>query len=144
MAATTLSAILERFETVLQDPSLNLERSADPFTDQAVPNALVNTTFRVLAGGLVRETSQSNFSTARVDRVTVTVQRALHFAAYDAQRELQDLLDDIERAIVADGPDQGYMVTVEKGSRKVMKKKDADVIEASIAFMCDYDFLEQV
>ncbi len=142
MAATTISAILERIETVLQAEPLVLTRSIDPFTDALTPNTMVDTTFRVVAGGMVRENSQSNYSTARVDRVTVTVAQALKFDGYQAQRDLQDLLDDIERAIIADGPDQGYMVTVEKGSRKVTRPKDSDLCQASISFFCDYDFLE--
>ena len=73
---------------------------------------------------------------------SVTVQQPLSFEGYQAQRDLQNVLDDIERAVIADGPDHSYMAHVEKGSRKIVRKKNADVCEASINFLVDYDFNE--
>lgn len=142
MAATTISAILERFEAVLQSDPLNLTLSVSPFSDEVVPNTLVNETVRVQSGGVVSSRSTSNYQAVRMDRVVVSIQRSLQFEAYQSQRDIQDLLDDIERCIIADGPDHGYMVTVEKGSRKIVRRKDADVVDASIHFLVDYDFSE--
>lgn len=142
MAAQTISAIIERFETVLAAAPLNLEVSQDPFSDTGVANTFVDTTVRVTHGGLVNDRITSNYQSMRIDRISVTVLRAFRFSGIDAQREVQDLLDEIERAIVADGPDNGYMVNVEKGSRKPVKKKGTDVLEAAIHFLVDYDFSE--
>lgn len=140
--ATTSSAILERVEMVLQAQPLNLTLAPNPFTDDVVPNTLVSETVRVQSGGIVKDDDISNYTVLRLERITVTLQRALQFEGYEAQRDLQDVLDDIERAVIADGPDHDYMVTVEKGSRKITRKKDSDVCEASLHFIVDYMFSE--
>ncbi len=140
--ATTSSAILERIETVLQAQPLSLTLAPNPFTDDVVPNTLVAETVRVQSGGIVNDTDVSNYTVLRLERITVTLQRALQFEGYEAQRDLQDLLDRIERAVIADGADHDYMVRVEKGSRKITRKKDSDVCEASLSFIADYMFSE--
>lgn len=140
--ATTSSAILERVEMVLQAQPLSLTLAPNPFTDDVVPNTLVAETVRVQSGGIVKDTDVSNYKVLRLERISVTLQRALQFEGYEAQRDLQDVLDDIERAVIADGPDHDYFVTVEKGSRKITRKKDSDVCEASLNFIVDYDFSE--
>jgi hypothetical protein len=144
MAATTISAIIERIETVLAAEPLALTLNPDPFTDEGIPNQSVNDTVRVTSGGVVNSRSTSNYQAIRLDRVTVTLQRSMGFNGYEAQRDLQEVLDDIERQIIADGPDHGYSVTVEKGSRKIERKKESDVISASLHFLVDYDFSEAV
>jgi hypothetical protein len=140
MAAQTISAILERFEAVLSAPPLNLDPSPNPFTDEAVPNLSINDTFRVVAGGLVNDRITSNFQSVRLDRVTVTIARTLDMDGYQAQRDLQDLLDSIERAVIADGTNHGYMASLEKGSRKGERPKGTDLCRASLNFLVDYDF----
>jgi hypothetical protein len=142
MAATTLSAILTRFETVLQAAPLSLSPAGDPYSSEGISGPEVDSAFRLVPGGLVGQTCQSNYSTARIERIVVTVNRMTQFDAYDVQRALEDQLDAIERAIIADGPDHSYMASIEKGSRKVTRKKDSDVIEASINFLVDFDFSE--
>jgi hypothetical protein len=142
MSATTISAILERFESVVTSEPLNLTLSNNPFTDEVVPNTLVNEVCRVQSGGVVSSRSTSNYQALRMDRVVVSIQRALQFEAYQSQRDIQDLLDVIERQVIADGPEHGYMVTVEKGSRKIVRRKDADVVDASLSFLVDYDYSE--
>ena len=154
MAATTLSAILERFDTVLQASPLLLLPTSNPFSDAAEPNANVGSYYTLLPAGLVHPDGTSNYSEARIDRITVKVQKPLDFNASRAIRELQDLCDAIERAIIADGPDHFYDATVEKGSRKVTRPKPprtpgstqptagSDLAEATIAFLVDYDYNE--
>ena len=44
--------ILDRFATVLEAAPLSLVNSSTPFDVKDVPNDLVNTTYRLLAGGL--------------------------------------------------------------------------------------------
>lgn len=135
-----MSAILERIETVLQADPLNLTLAQNPFTDETVPNTLVAETVRVQSGGTMNDLHQSNNSVARLERVSVIVQRPMQFEAYEAQRDLHDLLDRIERAVINDGDDHSYMASVEKGSRKIARKKDSDLYEASIHFRVDFDF----
>lgn len=142
MAAQTLSAILDRMQTVLEAAPLSLVSSTSPFEDTNVPNALVDTTYRLTAGGVVSDVPTSNFQTVRVDRVTVTIEKMLAFDGYAAQQSIQDSLDAIERAIVADGTNNGYFASVEKGSRKVTRPKGTDVCQASLNFLVDYDFSE--
>ena len=148
MADTTLSAILLRIETVLtQSSGLGLTLSTDPFSGENVPGTLTNDTVRVRSGGQVgAPVCQSNFASARMDRVIVIVTRQLmgEGGAYQAQRDILDVLDDIERAVIADGPEHGFMVTVDKGARKVTHPKDSMVCEAEIGLIVDYDFNEAV
>jgi hypothetical protein len=142
MAATTISAIIEHIEHVLIANPLSLTINPDPFSDVGVANALVDQTAQVAAGGMVSSRSTSNYQAVRIDRVVVSVQRSMNFNGPAAQKDLQDLLDEIERAVIADGPNHSYFVNVEKGSRKVQRKKGTDVLDASLAFLVDYDFSE--
>ena len=142
MAALTTAAILERFETVLQAPPCLLQPSANPFTETTVANVNVDTVYKLTANGIISDRITSNFQSVRLERIGVCVYKAMQFDGYQAQREIQDLLDTIERAIVADGPDQGYMATLEKGSRKVTRPKGTDLCEATLSFLVDYDFDE--
>jgi len=135
-----MGAILTRFETVLQAAPLSLVKAPSPFSDDQVANALVDTSFRVMGGGVVRDEPVSHYQSYRVDRVTVSVMQMLKMDGYDAQRDLEDLCDDIERYVIADGTSQGYSVTVEKGSRKVVRPKGTDICRAEVNFLVDYDF----
>jgi hypothetical protein len=140
MAPQTASAILERFERVLQESPCLLSPSAHPFTNEQTPNIAVGLTYRVVHAGLVSDFCQSNYSEARIDRIQVTVQQPIDMDGYAAQRDLQTLLDTIERAIIADGPDNSYNAEAEKGSRKVTNPKNTSVAEATISFLVDYDW----
>jgi hypothetical protein len=145
LADTTLSASLEHIETVLTTSSgLGLTLSTDPWSAENVPGTLTNDTVRVRSGGQVgAPICQSNFASARLDRVLITVTRSLmDGGAYQAQRDILDVLDDIERAVIAASADHDYMVTIEKGSRKVVHPKDSTVCEAEIGLVVDYDFNE--
>jgi hypothetical protein len=140
MAATTMSAILTRFETVLEAPPINLVRAPQPFSDDQVPNALVDSSYRVMAGGIVRDEPTSNFQSMRVERVTVSVMQALKMDGYQAQRDLEDLCDVIERELIADGLAQGYLVSIEKGSKKAVRPKGTDICRAEVNLLVDYDW----
>ena len=143
MAATTMSAILERFDTVLQDEPCLLKPSSNPFTDTSESNISIDTTYLLQAGGLVgTPLTTGYYSDARVERVTISLYKTMEFDAYQAQKDLMDLLDVVERAVIADGPDNGYMVTVEKGSRKVTRPKGTDLCEAALSFLVDFDYSE--
>ncbi len=142
MAATTLAAILERFETVLTTAPLSLTLSQQPFSDETEPNAVVDTLARVTAGGLVGQRGQSNYAEARIDRVVVTLQQPMGFDGYSAQRALSDLADDVSRAMIADGPSAGYDVTEERGSRKTVNPKKTELCRLEINFFVDYDWSE--
>lgn len=140
MATQTSAGILERFEAVLEAPPCLLRKSQNPFTTEAETNIEVGTTYRLIAGGVVNDRPTSGWQCVRLERIIVTVQQRLNFDGYQAQRNIQDLCDTIERAIVADGPDHSYHVSLEKGGRKVTRPKDTDLCEAAIAFLVDYDF----
>jgi len=143
MATQTTSGILERFEAVLQAPPCLLKPSSNPFTDTSEPNISIDTTYRLMAGGLIgTPLTTGYYSEARMERVTVTLYKSMEFDGYQAQKDLADLLDVVARAIIADGPDNGYMVTEEKGSRKPVRPKGTDLCEASLSFMVDFDYTE--
>ncbi len=141
MANQTITGILERFQAVLEEAPLNLKPTRHPFSHENEANLNISDTYRVIAGGNVHTHEMGNGQQTRIDRVIVTLERPLDFDGYGAQTGLEDLLDTVEAYIYADGTDNGYYPTLEKGSRKVTKpKKDSDVCEASLAFLCDYDF----
>lgn len=142
MAAQTMSAILDRFKTVLEAPPLNLVASTNPFDDADVPATLVDMTYRLVSAGLVSDVPTSNYQSLRIERVTVTMAKTIGFQGYTAQQTLHNTLDAIERAVIADGPDHGYLVSIEKGSRKVTRPKNTDLLQASISFLVDYDYSE--
>jgi len=142
MAATTVTAILTRLETVLQAPPLGLTLSLTPFSDTTEPNVVMLTLVRVVSGGLVGQRCTSNYSEARMERLTVTVQQPLNFDGYGAQRDLTTLCDAIVRALIADGPAHGYDVTEERGSRKVTRPPKTDLCRAEIHVIADFDYSE--
>jgi hypothetical protein len=142
MAATTPSEILARFKTVLETEPLNLTANPDPFTDEGVPNTLIDQSFRLVHGGMVHEKTIAPGMTLRIDRVTVSIYRAMQFDGYQAQQDLQDQLDLVQRELVADGTEHSYMASVEKGSRKVTRIKESDVCIASLNFLVDFDWDE--
>jgi hypothetical protein len=143
MPATTASAILTRFETVLAAAPLSLTKSIHPFGIATEANTVVDTLFRVLYGGSAgMPLSQSNHSEARLDRITVSVHRTLKDDAYAAQRALADLCDSVVKAIIADGGSNGYNAFEDKGSRKIVRPKDTDLCVAEIQFIVDYDWNE--
>ena len=140
MAATTVTAIMTRIKTVLESSPLSLKAATDPFGQDALANTVVDSSFQIQAGGLVNEKPVGGDQWVRIDRVNVKVFRKMAFDGYDAQGDLQTLLDSIEARVIADGTNNSYEAVVEKGSRKVTRKKDSDVIEATVGFQVDYDF----
>lgn len=142
MAATTLSAILERFEAVLQAAPLRLTLTRHPYGDKLEANAITDDAVSIQSVGLIGARSQSNYAEARMERITVTLHRALSFSGYQAQRDLSDLCDAVVQALIADGADHDYDVTEEKGSRKQVLPKDSDVAQAQISLCVDYDWNE--
>lgn len=143
MATQTTAGILERFEAVLQAPPCLLRPSANPFTDTAEPSVTIDVTYRLMAGGLAGEPMTTGYyADARLERIAVVLYKAMEFDAYQAQKDLQDLLDTVERAIIADGPDHGYMAYLEKGSGKVTRPKATDLCEATLNFLVDFDYTE--
>ena len=141
MAATTTSAILDRFERVLQSPPLSLTLSRVPFGDATLePNLSINTTFQVMSMGLVNNRPQSGNWEARIDRIAVRLYQRLDMDGYLAQRTLEDMCDAVAMALFADGPDHDYYAQEEKGSRKIQLPKKSDVLHADIQFLVDYDW----
>ncbi len=142
MSATTIGAIMQRFQTVLEAAPISLERSGDPFTDTGTPGGMTDRTYRLVHAGLVHSTPMSAGLVVRIERITVTIMRAMQFDGYVAQIDVQDQLDAVERAIVADLVAQSINVNVEKGSRKVTRPKNANICVGAINFLVDFDFNE--
>lgn len=144
MPATTLAAILARFKTVLEASPLSLKVTNDPYGAETIANTATDTAVQIQAGGLVSEKPQGGDQWVRIDRVNVVLFRKMAFDGHDAQNDLQTLLDSIEARVIADGTNNSYEAVVEKGSRKVTRKKDSDVLQATVAFQVDYDFSKSV
>jgi hypothetical protein len=143
MAFQTTAGILDRFQTVLEAAPCSLIASPNPFTVDQVANAMVNTTYRLRPAGVVSEQGLSNYACARVERFEIILQRQMDMDGYAAMGTLETLIDTVERALIEDGPDQSYNAYAEKGSRKVVRPKGTDIVEATLNMLVDYDYNEQ-
>ena len=140
MADTTLSAIYARVATVLEADPFFFVATPEPFSHDRAPNAVTDRAYRIQDGGLVRSDSTSNYTAARIDRLTVFVAKKLAFANQDALETLEDTLLGIERAVKADGPANGYHAELE--NRLVTRIPETDVMVGSLNLTVDYDVSE--
>lgn len=138
MAATTLKAIMDRFQVVLEGSPLRLKPTKEPFSHDRSPNAVIDTAYRIEDGGmsLSRPVGANQF--VRVDRLTVYLAKKFNFAAQESVETLETTLNTIERRILNDDADNSYHASVE--SRRVTRVPDADVMVGSLVFLVDFDF----
>jgi preprotein translocase subunit SecA len=135
MAATTLKAVIDRFQAVLEGANLNLRKSTDEFSFDQQPNTKLNQVYRVEDAGLSETQTLTNNVDARVDSLSVWLARK---ATPDAQAEretLETTLLTAERQIVADGPSNNYHASV--SAREI--ERTGDVLVARLEVLVDYD-----
>ena len=138
MPALVLSDILARFRAVLT--AAGLTETREPFSHGLQPNSALEDAFYVEDGGLVSSRPVSNYDAVRLDRLTVFIAKKLAFDGADALETLEDTLVTVERDLIADGPAQGYHVTVEQ--RRVSRPAGKDYCLGSLSLTVDYDFNE--
>lgn len=138
MAATTLKAIMDRFQVVLEDDPLNLKATREPFSHDLAPNTIVDTAYRLEDGGLVSSRPVGNTQYVRVDRLIVYLTKKLNFAGQASVETLEQTLNTIERYILADDSANSYHASVEQ--RRITRIPETDVAVASLTFLVDYDF----
>ena len=141
MAAMTPASVRARIMTLLEDSDPWLTRSAEAFSLDRQPNAVLDNSY-TLRQELVKENSQTSNVTARIDRVTLTIGRLLKTDGEAAIRALQDVLDDVDRRVRADGVSQGYHVWPQ--SNRITRPDGRDYCLGELAWTCDYDFSETV
>ena len=142
MANTTLSAIMARFRTVLEADPLNLQPTVEPFSDEPQPATLVDNAYRIVSGGTVNKRAIGYRVWAVQERIGVHLARKMGSDGQVAQEALLDLLDIIESKVVQDGDNNSYQASMEKGSRKFTRPKDAQVINGAVNFIVDFDWSE--
>ena len=140
MAATTLKAIIDRFQVICEGGTLSLQKSLTPFTLVREPNATLESAYYLEDGGVVQTDIGTNEIEFRVDAVTVHLARRLKFAGQTEAETLQTTMNTLERLILADGPAQGFHASVAARVAPAPMEDNADVIVAGLTFNCDYDF----
>lgn len=140
MADTTLTAIMQRFQVVLEGHPLYLSQSRDAFSHDTVPNNLLDSSYHVRDGGIADQRPMGNYKAARIDRLVVHLARKVSFEAQDASESLQTLLNTVERYIKADGPNNDYRAELD--AREVARVDETDIVIAQLTFSVDYDYNE--
>lgn len=140
MAATTLKAIHDRIETVLEATPFSLKQTKDAFNHDRQPNTLIDNSYRIDDSGLASTKSQTNQVATRIDRVTIFIARKKKFGGRVPLEQVEDQLVSIERYIKADGLAGSYHA--ELVGRKITAS--GEIVIASIDLTVDYDFSEAV
>lgn len=138
MSDTTLKAIIDRFQAVLEASPISLTATRDAFSHDRQPNALLTNTYHVEDDGLQGTQSITNHKEARIDRLTVFVARKLDFAPQTAKETMETLLTTIERYLKADGLSNNYHVNLQ--NRRVTRPAGKDFLIGSVTLTVDYDF----
>src|SRR5438105_15759498 len=112
MAETTLSAIIDRIQAVLEDTPLDLSKAKDAFSHDSQPNGLLTDTYYLHDAGVQNSVEQSNNAEARIDQIEILLARKVAFDATAALETMEASLRDVERYLVADGPTNGYQATL--------------------------------
>jgi len=142
MAATTLKAIMDRFQVVLEGEPLLLKATKEPFSHDRSPNTVLDSAYRLEDGGMSVSRPVGANQFVRVDRLTVFLAKKLNFAAQVSVETLETSLNTIERYILDDDADNNYHASVE--GRRITRVPDSDVAVASLVFLVDYDFSASV
>lgn len=138
MATTTLAAILEAWETVLEAPPRNLRPAQQPFSHDRQPAGLVADSYCLEDGGQVRRDTVTSNQEVRIDRIRLLVAKPIAFAGRSQHRALLTLGDAIYRALVANGRTQGWHVAQQ--NHRVTQPANTELLIASFDFTVDYDF----
>jgi hypothetical protein len=138
MANTTLKAIIDRFQAVCEASASSLKKTKDAFSHDAQPNGLLTGTYYLEDAGISSSVECSNNAEARIDQLTVWIARKVAFDGVTALETMETAINTLERAIVADGPAQGYHARL--AGRKVSRPKDKDFLIGSATFTVDYDY----
>lgn len=138
MAATTLKAIIDRFQAVLEAAPLSLTATREPFSHDLSPNTVIDSAYRIKDDGLSRSRPVGANQFVRVDRLTIFIAKKLNFAGQTAVETMETLLNTIERQILADDNSHDYHASIE--GRLVTQPPKTDIAIASLTLLVDYDF----
>ena len=142
MAATTLTAIMDRFQVVLKAAPLHLTETKEPFSHDRSPNTVMDTAFRLEDGGIISSRPVGGNQFVRADRITVFLAKKLAFNAQTSVETLETTLNTIERYILDDDADNSYHASVE--GRRVTRLPESDVAVGSLVFAVDFDYSASV
>ena len=140
MPTTQVNSIVECIQDVLEAAPFAFVSSHDPFALDSVPNATVESRYRVIFDGVIEDQTVGNDRYVRLDRVLVQVAKKLNLTSgHDSLQTLADTLDDAARYIIDDGPDNSYHARVIDSSI-TRSEKNADVALGTLTFAVDYDW----
>lgn len=142
MASTTLATIVSNMRTVLEASPFTFIAARDQFSHDRQPNSVLDSSYWIQDEGLGSSRWMTNNTVARLDRLSVFVARKLKFNPVAEVDTLQDTLVDIERYLIADGPDNSY--SVQLIGRRVTRPPDKDIAIGSVTVQVDFDFSEAV
>ena len=140
MADTTLKAIVDRFQAVLEASPCSLTASTLSFSHDRQPAAAIEDHYYLEDGGLVSNRPMGNYKAARMDRLRVFIAKKAKFDGVSAFETMTTLLLTIERAIKADGLSNSYHAEIE--SHRVTQPIGKDILIGEIALAVDYDVNE--
>lgn len=142
MAATTLATIVGQMRTVLEAAPFSFIAARDQFSHDRQPNSVIDASYWIQDEGLGASRWLTNQAQARLDRIAVFVARKLKFNPVAQVDALEDVLVDIERYLIADGPDHSY--SVQLIGRRVTRPPESDLAIGSVTVQVDYDFSEAI
>lgn len=138
MAATTLSAILAAWRTLVESAPLSLRPTNAAFTHDVQPNAALDESYYLVDDGAVSRASVTADVEVRVDRLTIWIAKPVNFAGPDQLQAMEDVIDDLYRQLVVLARAAGY--NVEADTRRVTRPPNTEHLIASASFRVDYDF----
>ena len=138
MAATTIKAIIDRFQAVIEASPISLTATVQPFSFDTQPATALDDRYWVEDAGLSESQSVTNNAEVRIDRLTVWLALRHTLGGQSQAEALEATLVNVERYIVADGPANSYAATMD--GREIQRKEDTGVILAALAFLVDYDY----
>lgn len=139
MAATTLKAIIDRFQAVLEGADLHYTKATDEFTFDRQPNLAVNDVYRIEdLGPFTEPETLTNNMEAHVDELGVWIARKSAFDSQAERETLETTVNTIHKKIVADGPSNNYHANMV--GREIRRADDSEIMMALVRFTVDFDF----
>jgi hypothetical protein len=141
MAETTLTAIIDRFQAVLEGTDVGLKKSRLPFSHDRQPNGAIEDRYYIHDDGNLNSQPLGNYKAARIDRLRVAIAKKTAFDGVAQFEAMETLLNTVEREIKADGLSNSYHAEF-GGVRRVTQPDGKDLVIGEIGFTVDFDFAE--
>jgi hypothetical protein len=135
--ATTLQAIVDRFQAVCEGTGVSLTATEQPFSFDTQPNAALRDRYWVEDRGVDSVEELTSNLEVRRDRLAIWIARPLTPDGQVDVESMQTTALTIQRRLIADGPNNNYYPRFT--AREISKVDDTDVAIMAIEFLVDYD-----